>query len=377
MLAIAVALVVAAAGFVAVRASLSLPRPTGPLPVGTVSFTLERPPEPGERRAGRFAVQVWYPSEPSTDRAPYGTPGPGLKRWLRHQIVRTRAAREAAFAAGERRSPVVVYVAGWGGERTDNTVLAEDLASHGFVVAGVDDLAFDDPSLTRLTGPPDFTSQRAYHATLQLGDERLRYESARASAVLDELTALDLRDPAGRFTHRLDLNRVGILGFSFGGAVALETCRRDSRFKAAMNMDGWLFDAASGYHGGVPYFLVSDNSPGPSPEDLRSPDLVHRYTSQLTFEDEERQRAVLAHGGYMLSLVGADHLSFTDVPFNVTLHQAGNGRVDQHLLARTLRSYTVAFFERSLNGIPSGLLIAGERRQPALTLASWPMRVHQ
>lgn len=365
------AFALAVACVMAVRFAFELPAPTGPLPVGTVTLTLERPPEPNEGSAGRFAVQVWYPAKPSTDRAPYGSGSPGLKRWIYRRLVRTHAARGVGIASSQGRFPVIVYVAGWGNERTDNTVLSEELASHGFVVAAFGDVGYDDPPLRRLGGPTDFSSERAYHATLQLGHEKLRYDVQRASAVLDRLAMLDAGDSAGRFTHRLDLSRAGILGYSFGGAVAVAACRGESRFKAAMNMDGWLFDAGSGYRSGVPYFLVTDRSPTPGPDDLKAADPMRRYTSQLTVADEERQHEVLRRGGYELRIAGADHLSFTDVPLYAPLHRFSS-HVNPERVARAVRGYAVAFFERVLDGKSSPLLVPGDKAHPAMTLASWP-----
>lgn len=340
--------------------------------VGTLTFTLERPREPRGISAGRFGVSVWYPGRPSTRRAPYGSGGPGIKRRIYRSLVTAHAARDVAFAVRHERAPVVVYVAGWGGERTDNTALGEELASHGFVVAAIGDLRFDGPPNSRLAGPLDLSSPQAYEATLRLAHEKMAFDVLRVSAVLDRLALLDAADPAGRFTHRLDLARAGIVGYSFGGAVALEACRHDRRLRAAMNMDGWLFDAATGYRGGVPYFLVTDRAPLPGPDDLNAADSAHRYASALTIADEARQREVLQLGGYELRVDGADHLSFADVPLYALRHRYGSRHAGASLISRAVRDHAVAFFEAALTGKPSPLLVPGRRKHPPMTLASWP-----
>jgi dienelactone hydrolase len=372
-MAFAVALALAAAGAFALRFALDLPKPTGPQSVGTMTLTLERPPEPEEPAPGEYDVQVWYPAQPAADRAPYGTGSAGFRNRIYHYLVRTNAARNAAVARGPRRFPILVYIAGWGGERTSNTILAENLASHGFVVAAFGDVEHDRPPLGRLAGPAAFGSERAYEATLRLGHERLQYEARRASAVLDRLTALDADDPSGRFTHRLDVARVGAVGYSFGGAVALEACRRDARFKAAMNLDGWLFDAGSGYRGGVPYFLASDRSPDLGASDVAAAEGALRYTNELTVADQARQHEVLRHGGYSLRIADADHYSFTDVPFIAPLHRFGNRGAQQKRIALVVCDYAVAFFERALNGTPSALLVPTDKLSRRMTLVSWPL----
>ncbi|MCP3144937.1 alpha/beta hydrolase [Pyxidicoccus xibeiensis] len=55
---------------------------------------------------------------------------------------------------------------------------------------------------------------------------------------LSRLVTLEASDPAARFTGRLDLDRVGAFGHSFGGSAAAEACRTDARVKAGLNMDG-------------------------------------------------------------------------------------------------------------------------------------------
>jgi len=371
--ALVVAFAVIAVLVTGMQLGFQLPRPTGPLPVGTIVVSLPREAVPGEP-AGSFRLRIWYPGRPSTTRTPYGMATGGLRHLLYHIIVRTNAAPDVALASSAAPFPVVVYAAGWGNDATDNTALAEDLASHGLIVAAMGDVNHDYPALRPLAAPADFTSESAYRGTLALGDEKLRYQARRASSILDYLAALNAHDPDRRFTGRLNIARAGLLGFSFGGAVALKTSRHDPRFKAVMNMDGWIFDAGSGYRGGVTYFLVSSASPSPGLGDMTAADPVHRYTSQFTAIDEAHQLEVLRRGGYALNIGGADHLNFTDVPLYAPLHRIGGRRHDAGRLARVVRAYAVAFFEQELAGKPSPLLAATNSPSPSVTLERYPLR---
>ncbi len=367
MLAVVVVLFAFVAGGLMTHALFQLPAPTGRFPVGTISFTLHRPIELGETSAGRFIVQLWYPALASNDRAPYGTGVGGPKAWLYHHFVRTHSATGAPPAF--RNSSVLMYVPAWGGQRTENTALAEELASHGYIVAAFDDVTRDSPVLDRLAGAFEVGSERAYHASLARAHRRLAYEAQRASRVLDYLAKLNAGDPQGRFTGRFDLRHVGILGYSFGGAVALETCRRDSRFSAAMNMDGLLFGAADDYDGRIPYFVVSDTNPAPTPAELASNDPAVRYTSELIVGDATGQRAALRHGGYELQVAGTSHASFDDAPLYAPLQRFRAGWSNPPRITAALRQYTRAFFDQALHGTPSPWLAAGTRGQPAMTLA--------
>jgi len=46
-------------------------------------------------------------------------------------------------------------------------------------------------------------------------------------------------DPSGKFLGRLNMQRVGVFGWSIGGATALQFCHDDGRCKAAIDVDGF------------------------------------------------------------------------------------------------------------------------------------------
>jgi predicted dienelactone hydrolase len=123
------------------------------------------------------------------------------------------------------------------------STLAEDLASHGYVVVG-----FDAPYRTSLIVFPDgrvITRTPENNPELVSGTEltrlgvRLLAEwTADIAFVLTKLDQLNVSDPTGKFTGRLDTTRIGAFGHSFGGATALQFCRDDPRCKAGIDIDG-------------------------------------------------------------------------------------------------------------------------------------------
>src|ERR1700722_1013716 len=130
-----------------------LPEPTGPYPAGTASVWLTdtyRPdPRFSEVNARELMVSLWYPATPSDGhRARYMTPAESELQLTSRGItgvppdalsmVRTNAVTDATPAGRQRSPPLVVLSPGFTNSRSTLTALAEDLASHGYVVAGID-----------------------------------------------------------------------------------------------------------------------------------------------------------------------------------------------------------------------------------------------
>ena len=279
------AAVVAAGPAVASTAplQLTLPAPTGPDQIGTVSLHLVQTGRPDPWVPGRtreLMISLTYPAR-HADRypvAPYMQAG----AWqafeqsisLSSVLVPQTAAHEGAPVDGRAGGlPVILYSPPSGGDRSFNTVLVQDLASRGYVVVTVDDtysdgeVEFPNGLVARRILPEDPTDQLAT-ADVAERDKDVRF-------VLDELTALDHgANPDAE--HRalpdglrggLDLNEVGMFGMSEGGATAAATMLDDTRIKAGINLDGSLRGpvVTAGLH--RPFMLLSagdhnrDNDP--------------------------------------------------------------------------------------------------------------------
>jgi hypothetical protein len=147
-----------------------LPTPTGLFAVGRTMYAWSDAaevdplaPQPGTKR--ELLAWIWYPAashrplQPFDDYlpAPWRTAiqrhgGVLLTQFLTRDLSRVRAhsIRDAEVSPQQPSYPVILMRAGLAALTTDYTALAEDLASHGYVVVG-----FDAPFRTIVVVLPD------------------------------------------------------------------------------------------------------------------------------------------------------------------------------------------------------------------------------
>jgi len=247
------------------RTGVTLPAPTGPFVVGrtiqdwTDSTTVDTlAPVPDTKR--ELLVWIWYPSAAGPSATPDDylpvrlRPKPedagGSNIWtlLTRDLSRVRghSARDPDVSSQLPSYPVVIMRAGASSGVLNYSTLAEDLASHGYVVVG-----FDAPYRTSLVVFPDGRTMRRTERNnpetcVVPNRSQMEQCASRVTTawtgdiafVLDRLGRLNAADSSGRFRGRLDLTRVGVFGHSLGGAVAAQFCQEDSRCTAGLDIDG-------------------------------------------------------------------------------------------------------------------------------------------
>ena len=356
--------------------AFSFPRPTGPYAIGTATYQwvdAHRPEvftaDPDDRR--ELMAQIWYPAEdlPSSPRAPYmpdaRVVAQALERFLgapasafaQLRDITTNAVALAPVAAGDDRYPVLLLLVGLKGSyRQVQTFQVEELASHGYVVA-----AIDQPYSAAMVVFPD-GRQAAYddrwdppHSAFM--DAHIPYLAQDVVFTLDRLAALDHADANGILQGRLDLGRVGLVGHSFGAVVGGEACRIEPRFRACLLEEAFMPDdvVRAGLQQSA-MFLTRDA------ESMR---LERRAAGGWPEADIQEtlntMRAVyesLPGDGYYVQVPGMFHLDMTDAPYFSTLFPwpGFSGPIGGDRAHRIVNAYSVAFFDRELRDRPIALL---------------------
>jgi dienelactone hydrolase len=241
------------------RRETTLLPPTGPFAVGRTMQEWDDPgkpellaPAPEPRRV---VAWIWYPAkkEASPQFSSYLPPawrqameqheGVLLSSILTRDLsrVRTHSEMDAEVAPDEAQYPIVLLRAGASALTTDYTQIAEDLASHGYFVVGLDApyrtvlVVLKNGQVVERARQND-AERVSGQQQEQLGTKLVNAWSSDVSFAVDELQKLSESD--SRFRNRLDFGRIGMIGHSLGGATALQFCHDDMRCKAVVDIDG-------------------------------------------------------------------------------------------------------------------------------------------
>jgi hypothetical protein len=209
------------------------------------------------------------------------------------------------------------------------TATIEELASHGYVVIGVNHTYETSPMTVLLDGrtfpaKPEATGDAWQPSTGTFADDLRKrapvvsYKAADLRFVADQLAKRE-RLPAA-LAGALDLTRLGAFGFSLGGAAVAEYCRHDERCRAGANLDGGLWSEVRRTGVAKPFLLiVSEHGEFVEPctasvkrgifpsADYCADFRAGAIAGWQTLTDRGRP-------GHAVRVRGAEHISFTDFP---------------------------------------------------------------
>ena len=344
---------------------IKLPAPTGPFAVGTTEYHLidknrkERgSPNPQDYR--ELMVHVWYPADKDTKGEPY----PYLSQIMPHvkkiifettdtasleQLkyldapIKTHSFYNAPISNAQPTYPVLIFSHGMGTTVARlYTSILEDLASHGYIVVGIDHTysnlvsIFPGNRVVKFEIPEEDKS-----GIIGVPDEcpideakRLEGETAGLNSwvqdvqfVLDQLEKINKCDPQQLFTSKFDFSRIGIFGHSWGGATAAQMCRIDSRCKAGINIDGSLRGTDAEIPFNKPFMILLGSKTfelgNYPPEKMLAQmkmtksefDKLCASMREPTLRSFENLFNNLTNDAYLIFLKNATHGTFSDYPF--------------------------------------------------------------
>lgn len=245
------------------------------------------------------------------------------------------------------RHPVILVSHGLGGSRDGLAYLGNHFASHGFVAVVMQHAGSDTPVLREAMAAGDLKAGLAKAMTAKAFLDR----NGDPPFVLDELARLNAATE-GKLAGRLDLERVGIAGHSYGAGTSLAMAGQgfgpramslgDARFKAAAPLSAPppndKADLAKTYAGiAIPILHMTgtlDDSP------------VNDTTAserRVPFDN------IAGVDQYLVTFDGGDHMVFSGERRPGASWSKGDPAKDAAFHPLIL-SATLAFFEAYLNG---------------------------
>ncbi|MEY9858193.1 putative dienelactone hydrolase [Catenulispora sp. GAS73] len=340
--------------------TLTVPPPTGPHRVGTVDLHLvdtSRPDPLNPAKPYELMASIWYPAR-DADRypvAPWMTTGT-FQAWLANvgfdptslPVPVTAGHLGAPVRRGGRPRPVIVFSHGAHDHRSDTTTVVQQLASHGYVVVTVDH-TYD--AYTQFPGGPVLSPDFADRVPMSPSDF-----AADARFILDRVEDIaagrnpdvDRKPLPEGLAGSLDLERIGMFGWSKGGTATALATIADDRIRAGLAFDGPMEPTIT--------------------TDLHKPFMMMSavFTRASDPDAQEFWTHLLGWRRY-LQLQGAEHISFTDseglilqaakiLGLSRATVQSFVGTMDPNEGVRIQQAYPLAFFDLHLRHRHSTLL---------------------
>ncbi|GHH46894.1 alpha/beta hydrolase family protein [Streptomyces candidus] len=250
------------------------------------------------------------------------------------ELSGTRVNSRAGARPLGGRHPLVLLSPGFTLHRATLTVLAEELAARGYVVAVMDH--------AHESFGTEYPGGRTLPLRAPLTKDVPGVRAADASFLIDRLL-----DRSGGFAKIIDRRRIGMGGHSIGGSSSAVAMARDSRIRAGANMDGGFKDAnPGGGMNGRPFLLLGTEA--------------NRRPGAGTGSHEEWLGAWAGLDGWKrwLAVAESGHFSFNDIP--VLGGQRGlvnpQAPLSGKRAAEITRDYVGALFDRHLKGEREPLL---------------------
>jgi hypothetical protein len=276
------------------NSGFTLPSPTGEYKVGTTKFYLkdvyrEETFTEDKYDYREFMIRAWYPVDKTDgytnlkylegyniDTLKYFWDMFGIPEKLFDLIghVNTSSFIDAPISNSKSKLPVIIFSHGYGlGIPELYTIMSENLASNGYIVYSLTH-PYESVEIDYPNKPPAYVSERAnemlqenlmQYGTLKntvdsteritatesvleystVASESLEAWVKDAVYLLNQLEANNGSIPS-YLVNSSDLDYIGALGHSFGGAMSGQFAFEDGRIKAVMNLDGFQYGSLMG-----------------------------------------------------------------------------------------------------------------------------------
>jgi predicted dienelactone hydrolase len=377
-----------------------LPAPTGGLTVGTQVFHFtdkSREETFGKNATAKreLMVQVWYPAQAGTGKqapmipdtrilrymaANYGLPGFTFQHL---KYVSGHAYPGPEVSSAQTSYPLILANPGNGSSRFLHTSQAENLASHGYIVAVIDHTyntiatEFPDGRITTSTTDDLFSPDQDYETGRNIRDKLGKVLTDDVAFALDQFELIQSGQIPSHLQGRMDLDHVGVFGHSIGGATAYDASY-DPRIAVGIDLDGGLYRLRDRESLQKPFLFINSESYSEklemvidnrvyTDEELKSMGSTREWEDQVREDKKlelERMRKTVGEGGQVLYIEKAEHLNFTDVQFiSPVFKMLGiTGKIAPERANTVINAYMLDFFDMYLKNQGGSLMKGPDSR---------------
>ena len=352
----------------------TLPSPSGKYFVGItyLSFIDDNRKElfDNKQESNReITVKVWYPSDNESNSEPYFLDAESefAMKYLQFPEIfknlKTNSNRDVPMSSKENKYPILIFSHGFGEHYSQNTILMEELASHGYIIFSISHhyeckfssfpdgrLKYIDMNSLRfqkimqeMQSPKAMElMQKMYNASND--EERIqvfvetsnvlptalietpKYWAEDISFFMDQLEGMNNEHKI--FKEKLNLDRIGVFGMSMGGIASTEICITDKRVKTCVSIDGGLNGSALAKEIQIPLMFLNSK---------RFLGYGKIFTSKSKMDC------------YSLSVKDSDHYNFSDYSiYPVPAIRFFLGSIDGNKTIEIMNVIVLAFFDKYL-----------------------------
>lgn len=355
----------------------ALPQPSGPYLVGSSIFRAQASDGANKRE---LEIEIWYPASGTTDVSTHPCktlwqqlydnnsehiwPVRFLSRFLRG--ISTHSYIDAMPNSEGAPYPVVLYQHGLVSFTSENTLLMEHLASNGYLVVACSytkhyqefiEVMKNLPAEVRKNDAVLNARMKQAKSRSEFSDLMLEFVKASPGTntlvkrrvqdtqfVLDNLhTILIDNEHIQQFAQLIDLNKLGIMGLSLGGAVATEFSKSNDRCLATINFDGAHFGERQDQGLNKPYLMFNKELTAGCNDFMMEKassdyvDVVVKNCKHIDFHDQSLLFPLLQWLG-MSGSINAQHM-------NAMRNRASKDFFDQYLKNKTIKPLQELFPE--------------------------------
>ncbi len=352
----------------------TLPKPTGKHFVGItyLSFVDDNRKElfDNTQESNReITVKAWYPSVNKTNPEPYflNAEAEFAMKYLQFPEIfadlKTNSSRDEPLSPKENKYPILIFSHGWGEHYSQNSILMEELASHGYIIFSIAHhyeckfSSFPDGRfiyidmnnhrlqkiMQEMSNPKAMeliknmyqasNDQERMQVFVEINKalptgliESPKYWAEDISFFIDQLQVMNKKNKI--FKGKLNLDRIGVFGMSMGGIASNEICLSDKRVKACVNIDGGLHGTTLEKEIQTPTMFLNSR---------RFLGYGNLFTSKCKMDC------------YSLSVRDSDHYNFTDYSlYPIPAIKFLLGSIDGNKTIEIMNVFVLSFFDKYL-----------------------------